>query len=323
MQRRRFLQLAAGALTAPALVACGARQGPIATRFEAERRWARLPQGNIAYVERGTGDAALFLHGFPLSSFQWRGALDRLSPVRRCIAPDFLALGATEVAEGQSVAPDAQVDMILALLDHLAVDRVDVVANDSGGAIAQLIATRHPGRVRTLLLTNCDVEPDSPPPALAPLIAQAHAGTFADGFVKLVNDRAFARSPAALGSVFTLPSNPTDEAIDHYLVPLISSPRRKALINAYCLGLEHNPLAGIEAALRASTIPTRVLWGTGDTIFSQASPDYLARTLGNSRGVRRIPGAKLFFAEEYPDLIADEARQLWGVTAGRETRESR
>src|SRR5205085_2492294 len=107
-------------------------------------------------------------------------------PVRRCIAPDFLALGATEVAEGQSVAPDAQVGMILALLDHLAIDRVDLVANDSGGAIAQLIATRHPARVRTLLLTNCDVENDSPPPALTPLIAQAHAGTFADGFVKLV-----------------------------------------------------------------------------------------------------------------------------------------
>jgi hypothetical protein len=58
-------------------------------------------------------------------------------------------------------------------------------------------------------------------------------------------------------------------------------------------------------------VPTRIVWGTADNIFSQASPDYLDRTLGNSRGVRRIPGAKLFFPEEMPELIAEEATRLW------------
>lgn len=327
MQRRRFLQFTAGAMAAPILATCGSRPGAMSSpdgaanaspaaevaRFRAERRFAKLSYGNIAYVERGSGDAALFLHGFPLNSFQWRGALDRLAPWRRCIAPDFLALGATEVAEAQSVAPGAQVEMIIALLDQLAVSKVDLVANDSGGAIAQLIVTRHPARVRTLLLTNCDVETDSPPPALAPLIEQAHAGTFADTFVPLVADKAFARSAKALGSAFTFPTNPADETIDCYLGPLISSSRRKQLINAYCVGLEHNPLAGIEAALRRSAIPTRVLWGTGDTIFSQASPAYLDRVLGNSRGVRRIPDAKLFWPEEYPELVAEEAHRLWAA----------
>jgi haloalkane dehalogenase len=58
-------------------------------------------------------------------------------------------------------------------------------------------------------------------------------------------------------------------------------------------------------------VPTRIVWGTGDTIFSKDSPGYLDRTLPNSRGVRRIPGAKLFFPEEFPDEIAEEARRLW------------
>ena len=104
------------------------------------------------------------------------------------------------------------------------------------------------------------------------------------------------------------------QAIEFHL-GRVSSPERKALVNAYAIGLERNPLAGIEAALKRSTVPARVVWGTGDPIFSAASPDYLDRTLGNSRGVRRVPGAKLFFPEEFPDLIAEEARQLWGVTA--------
>jgi len=60
-------------------------------------------------------------------------------------------------------------------------------------------------------------------------------------------------------------------------------------------------------------VPTRIVWGTADNIFSQASPDYLDRTLGNSRGVRRVPGAKLFFPEEMPELIAKEAMMLWKV----------
>jgi haloalkane dehalogenase len=56
---------------------------------------------------------------------------------------------------------------------------VDLVGSDSGGAIAQLFVARYPERVRTLLLTNCDVHQDSPPPAVLPVIA-ARAGTFAD-----------------------------------------------------------------------------------------------------------------------------------------------
>ena len=46
--------------------------------------------------------------------------------------------------------------------------------------------------------------------------------------------------------------------------------------------------------------------------FPTKDAAYLDATFPASRGVRRVPGAKLFFPEEQPDLIADEARQLWG-----------
>jgi haloalkane dehalogenase len=281
--------------------------------FTAARRFTPTRFGRIAYVERGAGPAALFLHGFPLNGFQWRGALDRLSAERRCVAPDFLGLGYTEIAEGQSVAPAAQVEMLAALLDHLRIDTVDIVANDSGGAVAQLFLVQHPERVRSLLLTNCDAEPDSPPPALLPVLALAREGRFSDAWlVPWVADKTLARSPQGLGGLtFTQPSNPTDEAIDCYLGPLVASPARKALTNAYALGLDPNPLAGIEPALRRAQVPVRIVWGTGDPIFSAESPHYLDRLFPQSRGVRLVPGAKLFFPEEYPDLIAEEARLLW------------
>jgi pimeloyl-ACP methyl ester carboxylesterase len=96
-----------------------------------------------------------------------------------------------------------------------------------------------------------------------------------------------------------------------YFGPLLSAPHRKALGNAYAVALERNPLLGIEKNLRRSTVPARIVWGMADPIFSAASPDYLDRTFGASRGVRRLEGRKLFFPEEVPDVIAGEALALW------------
>lgn len=290
-----------------------------ARRYDRERRFADTSFGRIAYIDRGKGPALLFLHGFPLSSFQWRGAIDRLSGERRCLAPDFLGLGHTVVAPGQSVAPAAQTDMIAAFLDRLGVAEVDLVANDSGGAVAQLFATKYRRRVRTMMLTNCDVETDSPPKALLPVIEMAREGTYPDRWlVPWVNDKALARSPEGLGGMcYSNPANPTDAAIDQYLGPLVASAERKALVNRYTLGLTPNPLAGIEPLLRKCTVPTSIVWGVADTIFSSCSPDYLAGILPRLEGIRGIPGAKLFFPEEYPDIIAEEARLLWKQAARR------
>jgi pimeloyl-ACP methyl ester carboxylesterase len=328
MRRRQFVEGAVGSVAGLVLAGCAPRlarvgriSGAVPPRAHSEdgaifyggRRYAETRFGRIAYVERGSGNGALFLHGFPLNGFQWRGALARLSTERRCVAPDFMAMGYTEIADGQSVAPDAQVEMLVDLLDKLSLSAVDVVANDSGGAVAQLLVTRHPDRVRTLLLTNCDTEKDSPPPALAPVIEMSRAGTYVDRWLApWLADKGLARSSEGIGGMcYSDPAHPTDEAIDYYFTPLLSSPRRKAQVHAYALALERNPLEGIEVALRRSTVPTRILWGTGDTIFSPASPDYLDQSFGNSCGVHRLAKRKLFFPEEVPDIVAEEARELW------------
>ena len=147
MDRRKFLRLstsvtAAGMIqshAAPLLNSVNAKSRPrdmTAVEFHAARRFVRTAQGRIAYFERGTGPVALFLHGFPLNSFQLRGVIPWLAQDRRCIAPDCLALGYTEVASGQSVTPAVQVDMLAELLGKLSIVAVDLIANDSGGAVA-------------------------------------------------------------------------------------------------------------------------------------------------------------------------------------------
>ena len=110
---------------------------------------------------------------------------------------------------------------------------------------------------------------------------------------------------ASSSSALALPSS--GEAIDTHFAPLVHSAERKALVHVYAIALERNPLAGVEPVLRRSTGPVRIVWGSADSIFSAASPDYLDRIFGNSCGVRRLIGRKLFWPEELP-----EARTLWG-----------
>lgn len=317
MNRRHFLSLS-GAILANGAAPCLAFAAPESqavptevAKFRAARRLAELPFGRIAYVERGVGPkAALFLHGAPLNSFQWRGALDRLSPVRRCIAPDFMGLGYSEVSAGQSLAAAAQVEMLAALLYKLGAASVDIVASDSGGAVAQLFLLRYPQRVRSMMLTNCDIEPHSPPAEIAPVLEMARQGTLADDTAKWLTDKALARSTFG-AAVFHNPAQLTDEIIEYYAAPLVSTPLRRAQYHEFHNALSPNPLAGIEAQLRRSTVPVRMVWGASDTIFTMADARYLDQVFPRSQGIRAIPEGKLFFQEEFPDVIAEEAHKLW------------
>jgi haloalkane dehalogenase len=317
-KRRDFLGLGGNLLMMQALVSCvmdPVRQD--AAQFSATRRFTSTPFGEIAYMAKGQGRAVLLLHGFPLNGFQWRGVIERLAPHAHCIAPDFLGMGHTSTAMDQDVGPESQVSMLVSLLDALGVSGVDLIANDSGNAVAQLFTVRHPTRVRSLLLTNGDTENQSPPAAMLPVIDLARQGRFVDEWLApWLADAALARSKDGIGGLcYANPAHPTDEALQMYFGPPVNSSERKAALHRYAIALGRNALVGIQPALRRCPVPARIVWGIDDTIFDASNADYLHRSFGNSRGVRRLEGAKLFWPEERPDIIAAQARILWESSA--------
>jgi pimeloyl-ACP methyl ester carboxylesterase len=310
MQRRHFLALSASAS------ALALKAQPIdAAWYKKSRRFAPLPMSRVAYVDHGRGPAALFLHGYPLNGFQWRGALERLHAHRRCIAPDVMGMGFTETPSAQVISPATQVAMVASLLDHLHIDAVDVVANDSGGLVAQLFLAAYPARVRSLLLTNCDVDENNPPQQFLPLVDLAKTGVFAERFLlPQANDKALARAPKGLGGLaYTYPDKLSDEAIETYLRPLVETPERRAQTDQYAVALGSNVLVPVRESLRRWKGPARMVWALNDPLFGDEWAEWLDRTLPGSRGIRRVPGANLFFPEEMPDLIAEEAEMLWGI----------
>ena len=318
--RRKFLRTSGSWLAAGALAGCAMRP-PIApgappldaARFTALRRFARTRYGEVAYVAQGAGPEVLLLHGFPLNGFQWRGTIEGLAAQARCIAPDFLGMGHSSAARGQPVSPDAQMLMLIALLDELRIERAHVIANDSGGAVAQLLVARNPQRVRSLLLTNCDTEVESPPAAMQPVIALARQGELAERwFMAWAANPSLARSEAGIGGMcYADRAHPTDEALHMYFSPLVRLAERRTALHRYAIALERNALTGIRPALRASRVPTRIAWGLDDTIFSTRSAHYLAECFGNCHGLHSQPNAKLFWPEERPDIVIAQARLLW------------
>lgn len=313
MNRRNVLISAAALLAMQAPVGCTTRRGTAATRFAADRQVLPSRFGEMAYVARGTGPAALFLHGFPLNGFQWRDVIDRLAPWRRCIVPDFLGMGHSRMAPGRDFGPRAQLESLMILLTSLGITDVDVIANDSGGAVAQLMVAHHPERVRSLLLTNCDTEIESPPAAMLPVIELARRGQFAGKWLTpWARDPLLARSRDGIGGMcYADRRHPTDEAIGMYFAPLMGSAERQRQLHGYAVSLERNALRGIRPALRSSRVPTRIVWGGDDTIFSAAGARYLADSFGNFRGLRVLARAKLFWPEERPETVAGQARLLW------------
>src|SRR5271166_6487985 len=98
-----------------------------AAEFHQARKFAETEFGRIAYVEQGAGPVALFVHGFPLNGFAWRGTLDDLAATRRCIALDLMGLGYTEIGPNQDLGFDRQAAMIAAFMDRLGLAQIDLV----------------------------------------------------------------------------------------------------------------------------------------------------------------------------------------------------
>ncbi len=314
MKRRDFLTITSGTILTLAANPRGfaASESSDAAWYGKARRFADLPLSRVAYVERGNGPAALFIHGWSLNGYQWRGAIEKLHPHRRCLAPDLMSMGLTQTPAEQTISPATQAEMLGQLLDKLQIDTVDLVANDSGGITAQLFLAKFPKRVRTLLLTNCDVDENSPPPQFLPFIAKAKEGTLVDEFVvPQFKDKELARSAKGVGAFYTYPERLTDETIETYFRPFAETPLKKTQLNQFSIAMETNPLVAIREELRSWKGPARMVWGLKDPLFPVKWAEWLDRTLPGSRGVRRVEGANLFFPEEMPELIAEEARELW------------
>ena len=208
------------------------------------------PSGRISYTDRGTGPAALFVHGVLLNGYLWRHQQEALSDVRRAIAVDLLAHGNTEIGPGQDVSVTANAKMLGEFLDAMAIDEVDIVGNDSGGGICQIFGALYPERVRSLTLTNCDTHDNWPPVAFLPFVAMVKAGGLRKTLDAMLSNKAIYRSPDALGPAYEHPEKLSDDTIERYLRPLVSTEQRTRDLERFVNAFDNKHTVTIEPKLK-------------------------------------------------------------------------
>ena len=281
-------------------------------RFDPHRITVPTPLGDVAAIDLGRGDPALFVHGVGTNAHLWAGVLDALGDEHRCIAIDLPGHGRSPVSADQDLTIGALAELVEAFCATHALERVDLVAHDTGGAIAQVFAARHPERVRSFVLTNCDCHDNIPPAGFLPTVELARAGLIAPGAPDLLADLLGARDVVfAMGyeDVTIL-----DEArMQDYLGTALGTPERALAFERMLAGLEPSDLLAAEPALAQLEALTLVVWGTADELFELSWAYWLRDAIGGAHEVVEVPGAKLFWPDERPDDLVPHLRRHWAA----------
>jgi len=285
-----------------------------ANGFFQARKEIETPSGRLSHVEQGGGPVALFVHGVLLNGYLWRHQLAELGDIRRCIAPDLLAHGHTEIDPGQDVSVTANAHMLVQFLDALGIDRVDLVGNDSGGGICQIFAALYPSRLRSLVLSNCDTHDNWPPDAFKPFVEMVAAGGLADTLEAMLGNKAVYRSAQALGPAYERPEQASDDTIEAYLRPFLASAQRTQDLARFVNAFDCRHTLAIEDRLRQVQAPTLIAWGTDDIYFPVEWSHWLAQTIPGTKWRVEFKGARIFFPEERWRDFNHEVRAHWDAS---------
>jgi pimeloyl-ACP methyl ester carboxylesterase len=274
-----------------------------------QRKEIDLPAGRIRYREAGEGKPVVFVHGYLVDGRLWDGVVDELAAQGyRCLAPDW-PIGAQQIAmkPDADLTPPGMAAIISSFLDALDLQDVTIVGNDSGGAMSQVLVTRHPQRIGRLVLTNCDTHENFPPGVFKhlPRLAAAPGGMALLSLpfgVPTVARRAF--KPFSKAGI-------PDELIASWMRPSLSDPDVKRDLKKVTVGM--NSRYTLEAAerLRGSDLPLLLTWAPGDKFFPLAYAERLAGETGNAKLVQ-IPDSKTFVPLDQPKRLTEEIAAFVG-----------
>jgi len=275
----------------------------------------RLSSGDVAFVNEGAGDApaALFVHGVLVNADLWRNVIADVADVRRCVAPDLPAHGATPAPDADAAAAVLSLNGLATMLDELCgrlgLDQVDVVANDTGGAVAQVFAARFPGRIRTLTLTNCDVHDNFPPEPFTPFVALAESGELGPMVAAMAADMAVARSEVGFAQGYAYPDKLSDEILASYLGPFVADQGKG--LERFLTASSAEELVAVEPLLAELHAPAQVAWGTADIFFEPSWAERLRTMIPGVERVTLVPDAMLFWPDERAADLVPLLRDFW------------
>jgi pimeloyl-ACP methyl ester carboxylesterase len=266
------------------------------------------------YAEAGSGsDVVLCLHGWPQHWYEWRHLMPALADRYRVIALDLRGFGWSEAPEA-GYEKENLADDVLAVLDELGIERVNLVGHDWGGWIGFLLCLREPERFRRYLALNI-LPPWTSMRAMAPhlwrfwyqwLILSPGVGYQLHRSGKFV--------PRVLAGA-SVRREAWDPATLHAFSDTFTEPERaRAAVQMYrTFNLREVPeIARGRYAKSRLKVPTLMLFGTGDSALNHNLLSGYERH-ADEMSVEKVDTCGHFIADEMPQLVAEKAREFFGA----------
>ena len=253
---------------------------PVEQLVDADSKFVEVNDINVHYKIYGQGEPKfILLHGFGASVFSWREVVEPLAQYGTVIAYDRPAFGLTERPlewEGESpYSPQAQVDIVIGLMDELGVEKAILVGNSAGGTVSMQVALQYPERVDALILVDAAVYAGGGAPSWSRPILKTpqmnHVGP-------LIARQLQAQGVEFIKTAWHDPAKITQDIFDGYQKPLQTENWDKALWQLTVASEE----SGLVERLAEITMPTLVITGDDDRIVPTEQSLRLADELPNA-----------------------------------------
>lgn len=259
-----------------------------------------LSAGTMHYRDTGQGPPVLFVHGILVNSSLWRNIIPILEPQFRCLAPDLPLGGHRQPMRADAdLTPRGVARLIAEFLDTLEVDDVTVVANDTGGAIVQLLLADGCTNVSRLVLTPCDSFDNFPPPSLRVLQYAPRIPGLLWLAALLMRSSIVRRAAFAPMSTRPIPS----EVADRWLQSFVADRRVRRDIGKFLRAMDYHETLSAAEALRNFVKPVLILWPPKLPFFPFAHARRWAELLPDATLVE-VPDSFTYLPEDQPEITA-------------------
>lgn len=260
--------------------------------------------GRIHWRQQGpdAGPPLVFVHGILVNGRLWDEVAHHLAGHACCVVPDW-PLGAhpAPMKPDADLSVSGMVELIREFVDRLGRGPVILVGSDSGGALIQIFATRHPEHVRALVLTPCDAYGTWLPLLFKPLEMAAFVPGALWLLATLLRWRRLRRLPFAFG---WLARRLSDELSDRFVLPWARSRQLRRDVGKFLRDLGPRHTLKAAAAFVRIRVPVLIVWAAQDRLFPAALALQLARDLPQAT-LHWIENAYTFVALDRPDELAD------------------
>ena len=258
----------------------------------------------LHFQEAGAGHPLMLVHGLVGSSRNWQRNIRFLSEHAHVYALDLCNMGESERVPGLDASLEAQADRVVACMDALGIAQADIAGHSHGGAIAMMLAARHPKRVRKMVL----FAPANPFCDLGRHLIAFYQTRFGMWLARQIPSLPRMLKGVALSRMYGDPKKVTDSALDGY----ISGLRVPGTVD-HVLGIVQGwktDMRRLQSALvELAEKPVLLIWGDRDRAVGLPSAQQLQSTLHRSRLIV-LPGVGHIAFEEMPEPC-NQAMREW------------